>query len=169
MKGPGSGIHYNLSSLHCSRRGISTTVTPSVRLCTNQCARLRHDVLGQLLNSAARAQRHPAYLSGSKYPVYIMQQCYTEGHNEDLCPRFYPSKFNMTYNTMDSTEARACCDHEIWRLYVVFLYDWRVTIFPVGNGSPKSFESFANIAPVDHTGGWCRGFVASSLCLPTPP
>jgi len=22
---------------------------------------------------------------------------------------------------------------EIWRLYVVFIYDWRVIVFPVGN------------------------------------
>ena len=28
---------------------------------------------------------------------------------------------------------RAYCNYEIWRLYVVFLYDWRVVIFPVGD------------------------------------
>ena len=75
-----------------------------------------------------------------------MQQGYTEWNNEDLCPRFYPSRFNVTYNTMDSTETHTCCNYEIWRLYVVFLHDWRVVIFPVSNESSKLFEPFPDIA-----------------------
>ena len=101
--------------------------------------------------------------------MYVMQRGYPEGHNEELCLRLYPSKFNVTYNAMNSTETRTCCNHEIWRLYVVFLHDWSVVIFPVGNESSKSFEPFADIAPTDHIGGWCRGFVISSLCCPALP
>ena len=99
--------------------------------------------------------------------MYVMQRGYTEGHNEDLCPRFHPSKFNMTPNTMDGTETRTCCDHEIWRLYAVFSHDWRVVTFPVGNDSSKSFKPFPDIVPIDRIGGCFRGFVVSSLTLPT--
>ena len=46
----------------------------------------------------------------------------------------------------NAVATKACTRyHEIWRLYVVFLHDWRVVVFPVDNTSSMSSEPFAEI------------------------
>ena len=55
----------------------------------------------------------------------------TEGRH----PLLHPGKFGG-HDGVD-TEIHTC-HYEIWRLFVVFLYDWRVVIFPVGNQSSSS-------------------------------
>ena len=49
---------------------------------------------------------------------------------EGPLPSPHPGKFDG-YDNVD-TEIHTCC-YEVWRLFVIFLCNWKVVILPVGN------------------------------------
>ena len=69
-------------------------------------------------------------------PCMLVYQGYAQGNNKVACPRVCASKFKMAIITCVCAEMYTRFN-EIWRLYVVFMFDWRVVIFPVGNQSSR--------------------------------
>ena len=66
----------------------------------------------------------------------LVYRIYAQRINKVTYPEFDSSKFKMA--TMICVLRHALVVNEIWRLYVVFMYDWRVVIFPVSNRSSRS-------------------------------
>ena len=64
-------------------------------------------------------------------PYMLVYQRYAHGNNKDARPRVHAGKFKMA--AMMCVLRCTLVTNEIWRLYVVFMCDWRVVIFPVGN------------------------------------
>ena len=61
----------------------------------------------------------------------LVYRIYAQRINKVTYPEFDSSKFKMA--TMMCVLRHTLVVNEIWRLYVVFMYDWRVVIFPVSN------------------------------------
>jgi len=78
----------------------------------------------------------PMVLKDYLYNTLVGNTCvvvylrHAERNNEGVHPRFYSSKFNVTAIMW---VLRCSPAIKIWRLYVVFVYDWRIIAFPVGN------------------------------------
>ena len=66
----------------------------------------------------------------------LVYQICAQGNDKGTCPKFDCSEFKMA--TMMCVLRHALVINEVWRLYVVFMYDWRVVIFPVSNRSSRS-------------------------------
>ena len=73
-------------------------------------------------------------------PCMLVYQSYAQGNNKVAFPSLYSSKFNMA--------AMMCVLMLSMRFGAVFLCNWRVVIFPVGNQSSRSsvVKHFTEIA-----------------------
>ena len=65
------------------------------------------------------------------YIYMLVYRSHAEGETEGVYPTRCSSKFNMA--TMMEVLICALFTNEIWRLYVVFMCNWKVVIFPVCN------------------------------------
>ena len=86
-------------------------------------------------NTTPRAIKYNLYITMVGRICMLVYQICAQGNNKGTCPKFDCSKFKMT--TMMCVLRHALVVNEIWRLYVVFMYDWRVIIFPVSNRSSR--------------------------------
>jgi hypothetical protein len=68
-------------------------------------------------------------------PCTLVYHSYAQQNNKGACPRIHASKFNMA--TVMCALRCTLVINEIWRLYVVFMHNWRVVVFPVGNQSSR--------------------------------
>ena len=93
--------------------------------------------------------------------ILLYRSC-AEGNSKGACPNFYFGKFNMAISVR--ALRRAPVINEIWRLYVVFMCDWRAVIIPVGSRSSKLSVSLTECL-TDYISSWLRRFVNSPLCL----
>lgn len=81
------------------------------------------------------AQRHPIQHSGTQHLKYTKDML--TGTTKVLAQDFILVS-PICYNDA-STEQRIC--YEIWRLYTVFMYNWKITIIPVSKLSPSFMAS----------------------------
>ena len=70
-QGSHSGMHCTFPSLYGSCRGISTTITRRICLCTGGYTRLFHNLLARILHPTAPAQRH-CICHSSMQPFYVV-------------------------------------------------------------------------------------------------
>ena len=62
-------------------------------------------------------------------PCMLVYRSNSQRNNKAACPTVHPSKFNTA--TIMCVLRCTLVINEIWRLYVVFMCDWRVVVFPV--------------------------------------
>ena len=95
-------------------------------------------------DTTSRALKYNLYITMVGRIWMLVYQICAQGNDKGTCPKFDCSKFKMA--TMMCVLRRTLGINEVWRLYVVFMYDWRVVIFPVSNRSSRSSVVYSESA-----------------------